>query len=154
MRDDFEITVPEIDALVEIVDSVLEGEGGVRMTGAGFGGSVVCLCPKDKARPLPTAPHPDILLFTASFPRDCTTGGHPPRAPPSQHAAPRAPRPAISREASRLEQDSHPPAPAPHCQVAAVRAAVEAQYPGRAGGQTASFFVCLPSAGARILRAA
>ena len=90
MRDDFEITVPEIDALVEIVDSVLEGEGGVRMTGAGFGGSVVCLCPKDKARPLPTAPHPDILLFTASFPRDCTTGV-PPGAPPSRRATPRAP---------------------------------------------------------------
>lgn len=45
MRDDFEISTPEIDALVEIIDAVLKGRGGVRLTGAGFGGSVVCLTP-------------------------------------------------------------------------------------------------------------
>jgi len=45
MRDDFEISTPEIDALVEIVGAVLKGRGGVRLTGAGFGGSVcVCVC--------------------------------------------------------------------------------------------------------------
>jgi galactokinase len=45
MRDDFEITVPPIDDLVEIVDGVLAGEGGARMTGGGFGGCVVALAP-------------------------------------------------------------------------------------------------------------
>lgn len=46
MRDDFEITTFEIDFLVEIVAQVLGNEGGVRMTGGGFGGCVVALAPK------------------------------------------------------------------------------------------------------------
>ncbi len=45
MRDDFEITIPEIDYLVEIISEVLGEQGGVRMTGGGFGGSVVSLVP-------------------------------------------------------------------------------------------------------------
>ena len=48
MRDDFEITVPAIDYLVEIVQGVIGNQGGVRMTGGGFGGCVVALVPKDK----------------------------------------------------------------------------------------------------------
>lgn len=36
-----QISTPEIDALVEIIDAVLKGRGGVRLTGAGFGGSVL-----------------------------------------------------------------------------------------------------------------
>ena len=44
MRDDFEITIPEIDGLVEIVRKALgEDYGAVRMTGGGFGGSVVAV---------------------------------------------------------------------------------------------------------------
>jgi galactokinase len=46
MRDDFEITVPPIDALVEIVAEVVGENGGVRMTGGGFGGCVVALTPR------------------------------------------------------------------------------------------------------------
>ncbi len=46
MRDDFEITVPEIDRLVEIVQATLGGQGGARMTGGGFGGCVVALMPR------------------------------------------------------------------------------------------------------------
>lgn len=45
MRDDFEITVKEVDALVEIVAKRLGRQGGVRMTGGGFGGCVVALVP-------------------------------------------------------------------------------------------------------------
>ncbi len=45
MRDDFEITVPEIDSLVNMIKNVLGEEGGVRMTGGGFGGCVVALMP-------------------------------------------------------------------------------------------------------------
>ncbi|KEQ12492.1 galactokinase [Endozoicomonas montiporae] len=48
MRDDFEITVPEIDAIVDIVKAVIGDEGGVRMTGGGFGGCVVALAPESK----------------------------------------------------------------------------------------------------------
>lgn len=45
MRDDFEITTKEIDFLVTLVDELLQGRGGVRMTGGGFGGCVVALVP-------------------------------------------------------------------------------------------------------------
>jgi galactokinase len=46
MRDDFEITVPAIDQLVEIIKSAIGEAGGVRMTGGGFGGCVVALVPE------------------------------------------------------------------------------------------------------------
>ena len=45
MRDDFAITVPEIDHLVAIVQSVVGQHGGARMTGGGFGGCIVALVP-------------------------------------------------------------------------------------------------------------
>jgi len=47
MRDDFEITVPLIDQLVDIVKDAIGARGGVRMTGGGFGGCVVALVPQD-----------------------------------------------------------------------------------------------------------
>lgn len=47
MRDDFEITVPQIDTLVEIVKAVIGEQGGVRMTGGGFGGCIVALVPQE-----------------------------------------------------------------------------------------------------------
>ena len=46
MRDDFEITVPQIDTLVEIVKATIGDQGGVRMTGGGFGGCIVALVPE------------------------------------------------------------------------------------------------------------
>jgi galactokinase len=52
MRDDFQITVPAIDLIVEIADGVIQGHGGARMTGGGFGGSVVALLPSQLLRPL------------------------------------------------------------------------------------------------------
>jgi len=45
MRDDFEITVPAVDTLVDIVKQVVGDRGGVRMTGGGFGGCVVAIIP-------------------------------------------------------------------------------------------------------------
>lgn len=45
MRDDFEITVPPIDHLVDIVKAVVGDQGGVRMTGGGFGGCIVAVAP-------------------------------------------------------------------------------------------------------------
>ncbi|WP_264289413.1 galactokinase [Duffyella gerundensis] len=47
MRDDFEITVPPVDTLVEIVKAEIGDRGGVRMTGGGFGGCVVALMPEE-----------------------------------------------------------------------------------------------------------
>lgn len=47
MRDDFEITVPPVDLIVETVNGVIGDKGGARMTGGGFGGCVVALVPKD-----------------------------------------------------------------------------------------------------------
>jgi len=45
LRDDFEVTTKEMDGLVDIIDSVLGSNGGVRMTGGGFGGCIVALVP-------------------------------------------------------------------------------------------------------------
>jgi galactokinase len=45
MRDDFQITVPAIDRLVEIAQHAIGPEGGARMTGGGFGGCVVAVLP-------------------------------------------------------------------------------------------------------------
>lgn len=47
MRDDFDITVSEVDALVDIMKTAVGDKGGVRMTGGGFGGCVVSLVPND-----------------------------------------------------------------------------------------------------------
>ncbi|MFT2794621.1 galactokinase [Serratia sp. N21D137] len=55
MRDDFEITVPPIDTLVEIVKEVIGDRGGVRMTGGGFGGCIVALMPQDLVESVRTA---------------------------------------------------------------------------------------------------
>lgn len=52
MRDDFEITVPEVDELVTIVKEVVGPRGGVRMTGGGFGGCIVALVPPDCVEPV------------------------------------------------------------------------------------------------------
>lgn len=51
LRDDFEVTVPAIDALVDRLNATimaeLDGLGGARMTGGGFGGCVVALVHRD-----------------------------------------------------------------------------------------------------------
>lgn len=44
LRDDFEVTVPATDGLVEICQTALGSKGAVRMTGGGFGGAIICLC--------------------------------------------------------------------------------------------------------------
>jgi galactokinase len=43
LRDDYEVSIPELDALVEALRRA-PGVFGARLTGAGFGGAVVALC--------------------------------------------------------------------------------------------------------------
>ena len=47
MRDDFEITVPQVDLAVEVARAA--GALGARMTGGGFGGCIIALVPAGKA---------------------------------------------------------------------------------------------------------
>jgi galactokinase len=47
-RDDFEVSVPEIDLLVDLA-SAETGVFGARLTGGGFGGSIVALAEEDAA---------------------------------------------------------------------------------------------------------
>lgn len=75
LKNDFEVTVPELDILVEILYSVLGSLGGARMTGGGFGGCVVALMPKslvEQARnaiveqyQAKTSIKPDVYICTA-----------------------------------------------------------------------------------------
>lgn len=48
MRDDFDIVPPPVDRLATLMQQVLAGDGGARMTGGGFGGCVVALSPEDR----------------------------------------------------------------------------------------------------------
>jgi len=47
MRDDFAITVPDIDRLVALLAGAVGPRGGARMTGGGFGGAVVAVMETD-----------------------------------------------------------------------------------------------------------
>jgi len=47
LRDDYEVSTPELDALVEALEAA--GAIGARLTGAGFGGCVVALAPREDA---------------------------------------------------------------------------------------------------------
>lgn len=54
LRDDFEVSCPELDHLVKTARG-LEGVIGARMTGGGFGGSTVTLCEASKAQAIAAA---------------------------------------------------------------------------------------------------
>lgn len=45
-RDDFGITVPATDRLAALMTEAIDGEGGARQTGGGFGGAVIGLMPQ------------------------------------------------------------------------------------------------------------
>ena len=74
MRDDFEISTPELDLAVETANA--NGALGARMTGGGFGGAAIALIPVDAASRLRVAidgafaehgyQQPDIFMVTAS----------------------------------------------------------------------------------------
>ncbi len=62
LRDDYEVSTPELDALVEAF--VAAGAAGARLTGAGFGGCVVAVAEVDH--------HEAVLAGTAARYRDAT----------------------------------------------------------------------------------
>jgi galactokinase len=43
LRDDFAVSTSKVNTLVDLLEGALQGQGGVRMTGGGFGGCVVAL---------------------------------------------------------------------------------------------------------------
>jgi galactokinase len=53
LRDDYEVSVPELDTLVEL--SVEAGATAARMTGGGFGGAIVTLAPTDRSEAIADA---------------------------------------------------------------------------------------------------
>jgi galactokinase len=55
MRDDFEISVPELDLAVET--AIANGAVGARMTGGGFGGSALAVVPRDRVSAIEQAVH-------------------------------------------------------------------------------------------------
>lgn len=74
LRDEYEVSCPELDAMVEIAWSI-DGVLGSRMTGAGFGGCTVTLVTEDaverliervnKEYPERTGLQPEIYVFSA-----------------------------------------------------------------------------------------
>ena len=54
LRDDYEVSSPELDLLVTIARNV-PGVWGSRLTGAGFGGCTVTLAPPEAVEPLRAA---------------------------------------------------------------------------------------------------
>ena len=50
LRDDFEVSLPELDLLVEL--AVEAGAVGARLTGGGFGGAIVALVDEDRVETL------------------------------------------------------------------------------------------------------
>src|ERR687891_685820 len=53
LRDDYEVSIPELDLLVELAESA--GAYGARLLGAGFGGSILALVDADRAGGVPDA---------------------------------------------------------------------------------------------------
>jgi galactokinase len=52
LRDDYEVSIPELDVLVDL--AVAHGATAARMTGGGFGGAIVALVPVDRVMPTGT----------------------------------------------------------------------------------------------------
>ena len=67
MRDDFRITVPEVDSTVESLMSL--GALGARMTGGGFGGCVIALVPQDRVEAA-------VAEFPVAFVASAERGAH------------------------------------------------------------------------------
>jgi galactokinase len=76
LRDDYQVSCPELDLLVEITRAV-PGVWGARMTGGGFGGCIVAIAKRDAVQAVQAAVHskydgagygPSQLIITAPGP--------------------------------------------------------------------------------------
>jgi len=80
LRDDFEVTVPPVDALVEFLeDSILRhaaGRGGARMTGGGFGGCVLAVVDAAAAAQVEQGLHQWLRTHTDAPPLVLKVAGH------------------------------------------------------------------------------
>jgi galactokinase len=85
MRDDFRITIPELDVAADTL--VEAGALGARMTGGGFGGCVIGLVPKDLVESA-------VVAVAEAYDR------HRFRPPAAFRAAPSAGAHRVTREAS------------------------------------------------------
>jgi galactokinase len=68
LRDDYEVTIPQLDALVEIASAV-PGVLGARMTGAGFGGCTVSLVRDVSVNPFRETVHEQYRAKTGLTPK-------------------------------------------------------------------------------------
>nr|WP_136250039.1 galactokinase [Ningiella ruwaisensis] len=64
LRDDFAVSTRNMDILVDIIDTALAGQGGVRMTGGGFGGCAVVLCEPNRKNAVINAVLTEYLKLT------------------------------------------------------------------------------------------
>lgn len=64
LRVDFEVTVPPVDELVNLTNDFIDGRGGARMTGGGFGGCIVAAVPRELVQSLSEYVVPEYLART------------------------------------------------------------------------------------------
>jgi galactokinase len=62
LRDDFAVSTPELDRLVDL--ATVHGAWGARLTGAGFGGCIVALVPIDIVEPFAARVTADYVADT------------------------------------------------------------------------------------------
>lgn len=71
LRDDYEVSHPAVDALVERARAA--GAAGARVVGAGFGGCIVAVCERGQARDLRAALGPESWVFSPAAGAERTT---------------------------------------------------------------------------------
>ena len=65
LRDDFEVSTPNIDALVKRADAI-DGCYGARIMGAGFGGSLIALVARDMTQQFASEMGRPVLVCTTA----------------------------------------------------------------------------------------
>jgi len=65
LRDDFEVSTANIDALVARADAI-DGCYGARIMGAGFGGSILALVDQAKTEEFASSMHRPVLICTTA----------------------------------------------------------------------------------------
>ena len=116
LRDDFEVSWPQAD--VAVGSALAAGAAGARMTGGGFGGSVIALVPAGRAEKVTAAVAEAFARagwpaasVTPAVPRPLAAASAEPGAPPRRLAQPPAAGASASRRrehAARAASDGRP----------------------------------------------